>query len=107
MVEKDFPQFASNEQLACILMNNVQQLRVQLEKIYENMGGEKLNPESNKVLNNLQKKLNSVLDRLSAQFVATLESGIQEQTSKLGILLSKIKGPVLQKNQVSIISSSS
>ena len=27
MVQKDFKQFASNEKLACILMNNVQQLR--------------------------------------------------------------------------------
>jgi protein unc-13 len=77
MVEKDFPRFANNEQLACILLNNVQQLRVQLEKIYENMGGEKLDSESNKVLNNLQKKLNNVLDKLSGQFVVTLETGIQ------------------------------
>lgn len=28
MVQKDFKQFASNEKLACILMNNVQQLRL-------------------------------------------------------------------------------
>jgi protein unc-13 len=27
MVEKDFTQFMRNEKLACILMNNVQQLR--------------------------------------------------------------------------------
>ncbi|EPB75688.1 hypothetical protein ANCCEY_05233 [Ancylostoma ceylanicum] len=27
MVHKDFPKFSSNEKLACILMNNVQQLR--------------------------------------------------------------------------------
>jgi protein unc-13 len=100
MVEKDFPRFVGNEKLACILMNNVQQLRVQLEKIYENMGGEKLDAESNKVLNNLQKKLNTVLDKLSGQFVTSLETGIQEQTNKLGILLSKIKGPQLQKNQL-------
>lgn len=74
--------------------------RVQLEKIYGEMGGDKLDTESNKVLNNLQKKLNNVLDKLSAQFVVTLETGIQEQTSKLGILLTKIKGPQLQKSQL-------
>ena len=64
------------------------------------MGGSKLDSESNKVLNNLQKKLNTVLDKLSGQFVASLESGIQQQTSKLGILLSKVKGPQLQKSQL-------
>ena len=67
MVQKDFPRFASNEKLACILMNNVQQLRVQLEKIYENMGGPELDSTANQVLTNLQKKLNSVLDKLSGQ----------------------------------------
>ncbi|KAI1721639.1 munc13 (mammalian uncoordinated) homology domain-containing protein [Ditylenchus destructor] len=101
MVQKDFGKFASSEKLACILLNNVQQLRVQLEKIYENMGGSELDGDSNKVLNNLQKKLNTVLDKLSAQFVATLEQNIQEQINKLGILLCKIKGPQLQKSQMS------
>ncbi|VDK20124.1 unnamed protein product, partial [Anisakis simplex] len=62
MVQKDFGKFVSNEKLACILMNNVQQLRVQLEKIYENMGGPNLDPAANTVLTNLQKKLNAVLD---------------------------------------------
>ncbi|PAV85351.1 hypothetical protein WR25_22850 [Diploscapter pachys] len=100
MVQKDFPKFAHNEKLACILMNNVQQLRVQLEKIYENMGGAELDPTASQVLTNLQKKLNSVLDKLSAQFVVTLEPHIHEQTNKLGVLLSKIKGPQLQKTQL-------
>ncbi|KAL3076739.1 hypothetical protein niasHT_035980 [Heterodera trifolii] len=102
MVQEDFVKFVSNEKLACILMNNVQQLRVQLEKIYENMGGPtNLDADSNKVLNNLQKKLNNVLDKLSAQFVVvSFEYGIQEQINKLGILLAKIKGPQLEKSQM-------
>ncbi|KAI6208157.1 Phorbol ester/diacylglycerol-binding protein unc-13 [Aphelenchoides besseyi] len=100
MVQKDFPRYVSNEKLSCILMNNVQQLRVQLEKIYEKMGGEKLDAESNKVLNNLQKKLNAVLDKLSGLFVSSLETMIQEQTQKLGMLLTKIKGAQLQKSQL-------
>uniref|UniRef100_A0A914L4J6 Phorbol ester/diacylglycerol-binding protein unc-13 n=1 Tax=Meloidogyne incognita TaxID=6306 RepID=A0A914L4J6_MELIC len=100
MVQKDFCKYVESEKLACILMNNVQQLRVQLEKIYENMGGAQLDPDSNRVLNSLQKKLNTVLDRLSGQFVASLESGIQEQMSRLGVLLAKIKGPQQQRSQM-------
>ncbi|KAL3075143.1 hypothetical protein niasHS_013366 [Heterodera schachtii] len=102
MVQEDFVKFMSSEKLACILMNNVQQLRVQLEKIYENMGGPtNLDADSNKVLNNLQKKLNNVLDKLSAQFVfISFEHVIKEQFNKLGILLAKIKGPQLQKSQM-------
>ncbi|KAL3104719.1 hypothetical protein niasHT_022963 [Heterodera trifolii] len=102
MVQEDFVKFVSSEKLACILMNNVQQLRVQLEKIYENMGGPtNLDADSNKVLNNLQKKLNNVLDKLSAQFVfVSFEHGIQEQINKFGILLAKINGPQLAKSQM-------
>uniref|UniRef100_A0A8R1IGB9 Protein unc-13 homolog n=2 Tax=Caenorhabditis japonica TaxID=281687 RepID=A0A8R1IGB9_CAEJA len=100
MVQKDFPKFAHDEKLACILMNNVQQLRVQLEKIYETMGGAELDEHVGSVLTVLQKKLNSVLDKLSGEFVSTLEPHIHEQTMKLGVLLNKIKGPQLQKTQV-------
>lgn len=67
------------------------------------MGGQELDSDSNKVLNNLQKKLNAVLDKLSAQFVSSLEANIQEQINKLGILLTKIKGPQLQKSQMTSV----
>lgn len=64
------------------------------------MGGAELDEHIGQVLTVLQKKLNSVLDRLSAEFVTTLEPHIHEQTIKLGMLLVKIKGPQLQKTQV-------
>lgn len=64
------------------------------------MGGAELDPDSGRVLNNLQNKLNNVLVKLSGQFVASLETGIQEQIAKLGMLLTKIKGPQLQKSQM-------
>uniref|UniRef100_A0A1I7SC34 Phorbol-ester/DAG-type domain-containing protein n=1 Tax=Bursaphelenchus xylophilus TaxID=6326 RepID=A0A1I7SC34_BURXY len=100
MVQKDFGKFVDSEKLACILLNNIQQLRVQLEKIYKEMGGDDLDEESRRVLNNLQKKLNSVLDKLSSQFVSTLEPHIQEQTAKLGALLCKIKGTQVESSQL-------
>lgn len=53
---------------ACVLMNNIQQTRVQLEKTYESMGGQELEEDATQVLNQLQSKLNKYLNELAAIF---------------------------------------
>ncbi len=49
-------------------MNNIQQTRIQLEKTYHAMGGKDLDEEAASILNQLQSRLNQVLDELAKIF---------------------------------------
>ncbi|KAF9413314.1 hypothetical protein HW555_008430 [Spodoptera exigua] len=92
IVKKEFPEHLKEERVACILMNNIQQLRVQLEKMFESMGGPKLERDAADILKDLQNRLNGTLDDLASMFANSLESRITASVKELGELLQKVGG---------------
>ncbi|KAM7341197.1 uncharacterized protein ACRADG_012187 isoform 2-T2 [Cochliomyia hominivorax] len=92
IVKKEFPEHMKDERIACILMNNIQQLRVQLEKMFESMGGDKLEEDAANILKELQQNLNSALDDLACLFAISLEPRITQSVRELGDLLLAVKG---------------
>ncbi|XP_062874428.1 protein unc-13 homolog B [Trichomycterus rosablanca] len=89
-----FPSYCDKEKTPCVLMNNVQQIRVMLEKMFEFMGAKQLDSEAAEILNDLQLKLNTVLDNLSAVFASSFQTRIGACMRQVGDVVYQMKGPL-------------
>ncbi|UXI17079.1 3-oxoacyl-ACP synthase [Sarcoptes scabiei] len=91
VLKTECPKYVEQEKKMCILMNNIQQLRIQLEKLFETMGGEKLEQDTAESLAELQQKLNSDLDELSETFAKSLENTVRQSVQEMGVSLFQLK----------------
>ncbi|XP_053337310.1 protein unc-13 homolog A [Clarias gariepinus] len=101
-----FPSYCENEKTPCVLMNNVQQMRVMLEKMFEFMGAKQLDSEAAEILNDVQVKLNTVLDSLSAVFAKSFQARISVCMRQVAEMVCQIKGPLDQNSRTSAESDS-
>ncbi|XP_056146674.1 protein unc-13 homolog B-like [Lampris incognitus] len=99
ILTKSFPSYIDKEKIPCVLMNNAQQLRIQLERIFESMGAKQMDTEASDLLNELQVKLNNVLDELCTTFGASFQTRISECMRQMASLLYQIKGPLNTNNR--------
>uniref|UniRef100_A0AAQ5X1F2 Unc-13 homolog B n=1 Tax=Amphiprion ocellaris TaxID=80972 RepID=A0AAQ5X1F2_AMPOC len=94
ILTKSFPSYIDKEKIPCVLMNNVQQLRIQLEKMFEWMGAKQMDSEASGLLNELQVKLNNALDDLTRTFGNSFQSRIHDCMQQMASLLYQVKGPL-------------
>ncbi|KAM8743784.1 protein unc-13 homolog B isoform 1-T1 [Acanthopagrus schlegelii] len=102
ILTKSFPSYIDKEKIPCVLLNNVQQLRIQLERMFESMGAKQMDSEASDILNDLQVKLNNVLDELSSTFGNSFQSRINECMRQMASLLYQIKGPLNANNKIQV-----
>uniref|UniRef100_A0A1A8PPG4 Unc-13 homolog Ba n=2 Tax=Nothobranchius rachovii TaxID=451742 RepID=A0A1A8PPG4_9TELE len=93
ILTRSFPSYCEKEKTPCVLMNNIQQMRVLLERMFESMGAKQLDTEAADILNDLQVKLSTILDNLSIIFAKSFQVRINGCVRQMAEILYQMKGP--------------
>lgn len=90
VVKADCEHWIESQETACILMNNIQQCRVQLEKVYEAMGGDSLPDDTKDVMEDLQQMLNDKIDDMAQKYSVALRPQILTHIKEVNKLLHQV-----------------
>ena len=82
-IHRTFEHVGGQDPISSILMNNIQQLRFNLQQLYELMGGAQLDDETKSMLNGLQNQLSDVLDKLSTMYIKNIEPTIRQTVEEV------------------------
>ncbi|KAL7669684.1 hypothetical protein ACOME3_010330 [Neoechinorhynchus agilis] len=92
-IRRIFEQFGKDVNKCCTLMNNVQQCRFNLEKLYGRMGGSDLSKDCQNNLHCVQISLNDSLESLVSQFTDIMKNDITKFCNHVSDLLHGIVLP--------------
>lgn len=87
-----FGHVGDHDRICAILMNNIQQLRLNLEKFHKHLGGEQLDDETKSRLKELQDQLSDVLDELSAMYIKSIQPTIRQAVEEVNKRLQQLEG---------------
>ena len=92
-VTHDFLKFVQEEKTCIIVMNNLNQLRIEMDRMKDCMGIGQLDDETLQMLHDMNQSLVNRLDALAIVFASSFERSIQQKFVEVASQLATITGP--------------